>query len=86
MPMSASEKYAIEKDLQRYGALARILEEWANRISDKFMRAWQDHAHIGYRCDTVARPYTVTERGVGFAMVTFDNGETKTIEAPVPFA
>ena len=85
--MTESERYAAARDIERYGALARMMEKWAASSEGKFIKAWREFSHVGYRCDTVSRPYSVTERGNGYCVVTFDDdGSTRTIEAPMPFA
>jgi len=72
------------RELEHFGALAHQLEKWAAVTRASFVRAWLSNAREGYRND--ARGYTVTERRLGVAVVMLDDGSTRVIMAPVPFA
>jgi len=74
----------LANQLEKWVAVTNQLEKWVAVTRASFVRAWLSDAHEGYRND--ARGYTLTERRLGVAVVTLDDGSTRVIQAPVPFA
>ena len=72
----------IERDLERYGALARMLERWADKAESSFMKAWINETELGFTNGA----FTIVERGLGYAVAEKINGIKVTVYAPVPFA
>lgn len=72
----------VQKDLERFGALSRILERWAAKAEISYIKSWQENSALGFSNEH----FTIVERGLGYAVALKKNGETKTVFAPTPFA
>lgn len=74
---------ATHHTLERYGSLAIVLQDWANRSAIRRIEQWLAQASLGYRFET--RGATIVEREPGRALVRFDDGRPDlTIWAPAP--
>lgn len=72
----------VQRDLERFAALAVMLNRWADKAENSFIQAWQEQTALGFSNGY----FTIVERGLGYAVALKRNGETKTVFAPTPFA
>lgn len=77
--------------LRRFGALSRVMNRWAASAHRRQVATWLNASTVGttgavHTPEGITRPYTVTERGTGYAVATFEDGTTRTVYAPAPLA
>jgi hypothetical protein len=73
----------IRHALNRYGSLAIVLNDWANRLAVRHIRDWLEQATLGYRFERQGA--AIVGRAPGRAVVRFDDGRPDlTIWAPAP--
>jgi hypothetical protein len=77
--------WSAARDLDHFGSLAVMLQEWATRAHARNVQTWLTESHVGARGESRGG-YVITERGTGYAVVTFSDGETLTVYAPAPVA
>lgn len=75
----------LQRKAEGWEWVARQFEELAARRFPRFVEAWLRDAHVGFT-GYFGGEYTVTERRTGLAVVVFEDGRTKTLQAPGPLA